>query len=183
VDGYPHGVSGRPIERTRLPFGLEVVVLVPADWTRLRAIRLRALRDSPHAFASSYEREASWSEREWRGTFDAASWFVAQYGPHSLGLARSARAVRPWQRHVESVWVAPAYRRRGIVRILIENLIHHESKFGATELLMWVLDGNDTARHVYERLGFRLTGEHQPLPGSVARTEQRLARRIRPALA
>src|SRR6478735_7480713 len=143
-------MSGQPTERPRRPAGLEVVVLTSADWRYLKNIRLRALRDSPSAFASSHHREKSWSERDWRRTFDAALWFVASHGQHSIAIARSARDVQPWVRHVESVWVAPPYRRQGIFRFLIEKLIHYEASVGVTELLMWVLEGNDTARHAYE---------------------------------
>ncbi len=61
--------------------------------------------------------------------------------------------------------------------MMMQKLIEHEPH-GVTELYAWVLDGNDAARRVYQRLGFVLTGERQPLPGSMGRMEERLVLRI-----
>lgn len=50
---------------------------------------------------------------------------------------------------------------------------------GARVLTLFVADGNDRARRLYERLGFRSTGERQPLPSDPARGEERYAVRLR----
>ncbi len=156
---------------------VDVLVLTPADWSQLKRVRLRALQDSPHAFASAYQHEARWSEDEWRSTFDASLWLAAGTRHDLIGLARSTPAERAWQRNVESVWVQPDRRRRGVTRMMMQKLVEHEPH-GVTELYAWVLDGNDAARRVYQRLGFVLTGERQPLPGSMGRMEERLVLRI-----
>jgi ribosomal protein S18 acetylase RimI-like enzyme len=44
----------------------------------------------------------------------------------------------------------------------------------ASEVVLWVADHNDAARRLYERLGFRPTGESQPLPSNPARSESRM---------
>ncbi len=156
---------------------IDVLVLSQADWMHLKSVRLRALQDSPHAFASAYQHEARWSEDQWRSTFDASLWLVARARHGLIGLARSTPAERIWQRNVESVWVQPDRRRRGVIRLILQRLIEHEPA-GVTELYAWVLDGNDAARRAYLRLGFVFTGERQPLPGSAGRMEERLVLRI-----
>ena len=45
---------------------LDIKLLAPEEWHVLRTTRLRALRDSPQAFASSLEVEVSWGEAQWR---------------------------------------------------------------------------------------------------------------------
>ena len=43
------------------------------DWETLRDVRLAALREAPYAFASSYSREASFTEEQWRGRTDLSA--------------------------------------------------------------------------------------------------------------
>ena len=94
--------------------------------------------------------------------FDSSLWVVARSRGRIVGMVRSSRiGAESWQRHVESVWVEPQFRRRGITRWLMEDLIRWERRSGVRELLIWVFGGNDRARRVYERLGFTPTGESQ----------------------
>ena len=98
-------------------------VSAPDDWRMLRAARLAALRDSPHAFTSTYAREAAWGDLKWRRLFKTSTWVVAREAQEVIGLAKSVK--RPWRpsyRHVESVWVAPTHRRRGVLRALLYTL-------------------------------------------------------------
>jgi L-amino acid N-acyltransferase YncA len=159
--------------------GLAVDFLTPAEWPQLRTVRLRALRESPSAFASSHELEATRSEHEWRATFVDGTWVVART-PHGIvGLARTTQAdAGPAQRYVESVWVDPGFRQRGITRQLLDALIERERRMEVRELLLWVIDGNDTARRIYEHLEFRSTGERHLLNDRSGRFEERLALRL-----
>jgi GNAT superfamily N-acetyltransferase len=144
---------------------LDLDLLAPADWRVLRAARLAALLDSPHASTSSYARESDWSEFDWRRAFDAATCLVAREADKVIGLAKSV--AQPWRlrpRHIESIWVAPAHRRRGVLRGLLHGLTQIERSKGVTELLLWVLEDNYDAQRVCEALGFEPTDERQFLP-------------------
>ena len=100
---------------------LELQLLGPTDWRTLRVTRLKALLDSPYAFTSSYARESEWSEKEWQRMFDAATWVVARETENVIGMARAVtEPERPEARHVESAWVAPQHRRRGVFRKMSE---------------------------------------------------------------
>jgi ribosomal protein S18 acetylase RimI-like enzyme len=152
---------------------LDLQLLSPADWRTLRDVRLRALRDSPHAFLSRYDCELLLGEREWRQLLDSATWVVAREGEDVVGLARSvAESAHPWRRHIESMWVAPTHRRRGVSRALLDALADKERRAGVTELLLWVLEDNDHAQGAYATLGFEPTGERQFLP-DLGRFERR----------
>jgi ribosomal protein S18 acetylase RimI-like enzyme len=153
---------------------LDVYLLTPEEWRELRAVRLRALRDSPHAFTSSYVRELLWTELEWRRSFDAATWTVAREAEEVIGLARSVgESEQHAARHVEGVWVAPTHRRRGVFRALLHTLAETDRQMGVTELLIWVMEDNYDAQRAYEALGFEPTGERQFLP-VFGRFERRL---------
>ena len=153
---------------------LDLQLLTPPDWQVLREARLEALRESPRAFTSSYAREWGWEETQWRPLFDSAIWIIARDAENVLGLARSVGEPElPSARHVESVWVAPTHRRRGVLRDLLHSLAELERQIGVTDLLLWVLEDNHGARRAYEALGFKPTGERQFLP-TVRRFELRL---------
>src|SRR5688500_4420006 len=152
---------------------LDLHMLTPADWRVLRAARLLALHNSPHAFTATYAREAGWSEPEWRRLFDSATWIVARETQKVVGLARSVGEPEHATRHVESIWVAPTHRRRGVLRALLQALAEMERGMGVTDLLLWVLEDNYAAQRAYEALGFEPTGERQPL-ADFGRYERRL---------
>jgi ribosomal protein S18 acetylase RimI-like enzyme len=144
---------------------LQLQLLGPADWRILRAARLEALGDSQHAFTSSYDHESSWSEREWHRVLNAATWVVAREAESVVGIVRSINEPeRPETRHVESVWVAPERRRRGVFRTLLNSLADLHRPAGVTDLMLWVLEDNYEAQSAYEALGFEPTGERQLLP-------------------
>jgi ribosomal protein S18 acetylase RimI-like enzyme len=154
---------------------LTLDLLKPVDWRVLRAVRLEALLDSPDAYTSSYAREVSWSELEWRRALRTARWIVARQTEKVIGLAKSVREHgRPTTRHVESVWVSPLHRRQGVFRALMHALSEIERCSGVTDLLLWVLEDNQGAQLAYEALGFEPTGERQPLP-DLGRFERRLS--------
>ncbi len=153
---------------------LNLDLLAPVDWRVLRAARLQALLDSPHAFTSSYADESRWDEADWRRTFAVGIWIVARETESVVGLARSVGEPQlASARHVESIWVAPTHRRHGVLRHLLYALAGIERRMGVTDLLLWVLEDNLEAQHAYEALGFELTGERQFLPGA-GRFERRL---------
>lgn len=141
---------------------LDLQVLTPSDWPLLKTARLSALQDSPHAFMSRYELEWTWDEAEWRRSLETTTWVLAHEAERAVGLARAViEPVQPQLRYLESIWVHPAHRRRGVFRALLDKLIALARLLGVTELALWVLEDNHPARRAYEALGFRPTGARQ----------------------
>jgi len=144
---------------------LELDLLTPQDWRVLRAARLYALLDSPCAFTSSYAHESTWGELEWQRVLHAATWIVARDAQNVIGLAKSvSEPGRPSSRYVESAWVAPTHRRRGVLRALLHRLAEIDRQMGVTEQMLWVLEDNHDAQCAYQVLGFESTGDQQYLP-------------------
>ena len=143
---------------------LDVKLLAPEEWHVLRTIRLRALLDSPAAFMSHYEAEARWGEAQWRRRFASAAWVVAIESGAVIGIAGLVDGHAADGRHIEWTWVEPTHRHRGVSRALLEALVDRESRHGAHDIALWVLEDNHVAREAYLRLGFRPTGERQRLP-------------------
>lgn len=152
------------------------------DWPIAREVRLRALKDSPSAYLADYEDEVTVGADGWRERFTRMHWVVARDTSRAdaddlgriVGLASSVRVAGrpPYERHIESVWVDPRYRRNGVLRAILGQLAAAEP--AVTEWRVWVLDTNTVAREVYDRLGFSPTGERQLLADGSGRREIRL---------
>ena len=54
-----------------------VELLTPDQWQRLRAIRLKALTESGHAFGGSLETESTEDEITWRSKFKKSDFLIA----------------------------------------------------------------------------------------------------------
>lgn len=155
---------------------LDIRLLGPADWQVLRDIRLRALFDAPHAFTSSYRREERWSEYQWRQRFRAATWLVAVERGDVVGIAGLVDDHdHPGEpEHVQSIWVEPTCRNRGVSRTLLDRVVEIARRAGRTHLWLWVLEDNRHARDIYAHLGFTWTGERKPVDLYEGRFERRL---------
>ncbi|GAA3145476.1 putative GNAT family acetyltransferase [Kribbella aluminosa] len=153
---------------------MELAMLGADDWPIAREVRLRALKDSPTAYIADYEEEVTVGEDRWRERFTRMHWVVARDTAWIVGMASSVRVAGrpPYERHIESVWVDPRYRRNGVLRFILAQLAAAEP--AVTEWRVWVLDTNTVARQVYDRLGFSPTGERQLLADGSGRREIRL---------
>jgi GNAT superfamily N-acetyltransferase len=54
------------------------------------------------------------------------------------------------------MWVAPDARRAGVGRALLDAIDDWARPWGARQVVLWVVAGNDRALDFYRRLGFRL---------------------------
>ena len=141
-----------PVESTPKPVGfLEV-----ADWRFLRAMRLAALQDAPEAFVTTYAVERRRRRREWADLLRRSRWVAAYHDEKIVGVAclPAPDEEGPRKRFIESVWVMPGLRRRGLVRLMLKELEGRARREGAEALQLWVLDTNESAADAYLKLGF-----------------------------
>ena len=163
---------------------------VLGDWHALRDIRLEALRDAPSAFASSYAHEAARDEEHWRGRSSGGGMFLAYLTGVSevsasevsasevgelAGLAGGYQA-DPVTVELVSMYVRPRGRGRGVGEALAAAVIGWAAARQATSVHLWVTETNGPARALYQRCGFTLTGERQPLPSDPGLSEVAMAR-------
>jgi GNAT superfamily N-acetyltransferase len=167
---------------------------VSGDWQALRDIRLEALKTAPSAFGSTYEREAASGEPDWLRRIARGGNFLA-YLPES-GLPESglpgpgipeASASEPVGLiggypetadvvELVSMYVRPKARGRGVGEALVATVFGWAQDRGAKTVHLWVTESNAHARALYERCGFGLTGERQPLPSDPSLGEIAMAR-------
>lgn len=148
-----------------------------------KAVRLRALQDSPSAFGSTYAREAQFDDAEWarralRWNGDRGIGFIAMDGGAACGIAGALLDEDEATAQLVSMWTAPTHRRRGVGRLLVESVVAWAARRGVQTLQLKVTSGNDGAIRFYERLGFSMTGRTEPYPNDPALFEHEMARAL-----
>ncbi len=162
----------------RLRVMLDIKLLTPDDWRTLREIRLSALRESPHAFLPTYQKESEYDEHKWRTEFARGDWYVgvARVGSadEQVGIAGITREhdTPPDQCFLEYVWIVPEFRRQGVAFNMINEVLDRLKLSGVQTVFLWVLDGNDAAMRLYELLGFVRRNHRQPLKELPGRSEE-----------
>jgi len=139
------------------------------DWQAMRDIRLEALRDAPDAFGSTYARDAAFESAEWhrRATRDGSFFAFIPGLDVPAGLAGGYEE-EPGVTELVSMFVRPQARGHGAGEALIDAVAAWAKDQGATAVHLWVTDTNKPAIRLYERCGFTVTLERQPLPSNPA---------------
>ena len=135
---------------------MEIRRLTSADAAAYRELRLAALRDSPEAFGSTFERESAQPLAWFRDRLANSQVFGAIRLSELLGIAGFARREHDKEKHKGLLWgmyVRPDGRNAGIGRQLVEAVIDHARQ--QVELIqLSVVSGNERARRLYAGLGF-----------------------------
>lgn len=149
------------------------------EWAAYRALRLRALQDSPNAFGSTYEAESTerdqkWAERlECLDTSERDRALIAEGTDGFCGLAWcKISADEPSQANLYQMWVAPEVRGRGIGRALLAEALNWAVRAGVQRVVLGVTVSNSPAWKLYESTGFHPVGQPQPLrEGSIVEAQ------------
>ncbi|HEV2148803.1 MAG TPA: GNAT family N-acetyltransferase [Longimicrobiaceae bacterium] len=138
----------------------QIRVLDAGDAPVYVELRLRALREHPEAFATSYEEERARSlaeaarkvapgpEHVTLGAFD---------GDRLVGMATLVRPGKAKMRHrasIAAMYVAPEAQGRGLGRALLDRALAVAGEWGVSEVSLMVTVGNDAARSLYAGAGF-----------------------------
>ena len=152
-----------------------------------RAVRLRALADSPLAFSATWDAESRLSDEEWirrceRWNGEHAIGYLAfdtldeKSACGLVGCYSESRSEDHSAPHgqVVSMWVDPVYRRAGVGTLLIDGLKDWAKSRGLRELRLMVTSVNQGAAGFYQRMGFRMTGKTEPYPNDPAIVEHEM---------
>ena len=130
----------------------------PNDWQRCQSIRIRALRDSPDAFATTLEQALQVTEKNWQSRLmsEENATFLANLNGEDIGLAVGA----PYDEcaGLYAMWVAPEARGFGAGDSLIHAVVNWAAGKGYRRIFLDVGDTNTTAIALYKRNGFVATG-------------------------
>ena len=149
---------------------VETAIVVRAlalhEWPLLREIRLRALADAPDAFGRTFDEERVRPDAEWEAQLarsvrsDATLTAVAERAGRAVGFVHAQiHPGEPPTAELYGMWVAPAARRTGAGRALVDAIAAWARSRGATRLALNVTQGNAAAERLYERAGLRFTAD------------------------
>lgn len=162
--------------------------ITPQNVQVFKAVRLRALQDSPFAFGSTYTRESQFTDDDW--LLRARNWdgvkgagFLALDEKEACGVAGSFLDENDsTQARLVSMWTAPTHRMRGVGALLVRAAEDWARNAGAGAMRLMVTSHNPSAQLFYERLGFTFTGVLEPWPNDPAHFEYEMSRSILPDL-
>ena len=160
---------------TTVPITLQNVAI-------FKDIRLRALRDTPNAFGSTYAKECQLSDPEWakravRWNGDTGIGYLAMDGCMACGIAGSVLDEQDTAcAHLLSMWTAPSHRRKGVGRRLVHEVTGWARARAARALRLMVTSNNEQAILFYEHLGFIRTGRIEPYPNDASLVEYEMFR-------
>lgn len=153
------GQTGKPVT---------VRLLDESDAGPYGELRLRVLREHPHAFTSSYEEEAakpvSWVEGRLKPKLSPPERFILGAFSHdgrllgSVGLAVEEKQKQRHKALLFGMFTAPEERGKGVGRALLEACVARAASLpGLERINLTVTDGN-AAEKLYASVGFERFG-------------------------
>lgn len=143
------------------------------EWSRVRDLRLRALRSDPRAFGASLDEEEDQPESFWRARLadPHATTFIAGEDAGIVTLLVMEEGAE-----IVGMWVAPEARGTGLGRALIDAALDGARERKAARVGLWVNVERADALRLYERAGFERVGTRVPGTRDTTRTYQRMER-------
>ena len=142
-----------------------VRILEAGDVEAFRTLRLAALRECPTAFSSSYEEECdiplAHSAKRMAPDRDHVIFgaFDGEQLVGSTGLAREGPRKLAHKAVIWGVYVAPAFRQRGIGRMLLQHALAHAAALpGLRRVILGANAANPAAIALYKSVGFEAFG-------------------------
>jgi ribosomal protein S18 acetylase RimI-like enzyme len=146
---------------------MNIRLLDESDAQLYKELRLRALKNDPAAFGSSYEEEVnrplekfaeriqSTKDQFTLGCFDDSNSLVG-----IVSFARESRLKTAHKGNIYGMYIAPQFRGRGLGKYLLLALIERATRecVGLEQIHLTVVSNNEAAKRLYLSLGFEIYG-------------------------
>lgn len=144
---------------------INVRLLDENEWSVYRDVRLRALSESPDAFAATATKEEDYSEELWRERMNRSRRLLAERDGDVLGVT-SLKVLEIDEEPIGELfglWVAPDARGTGVARRLLEAAAGQARQDSLHHLIYWVGTDNGRAVAFASSFGFRPTDSRRPM--------------------
>ncbi len=151
--------------------------LAEDDWRRLRSIRLRALKDSEHAFGATHEAESAEEDEFWQRKFEKCDYLIASVNSVDAALLSvevldGDFGATCW---IGGCWSDPRFRGKGLMRAMFTFIDQQNKDWKIQGLGVWT--DNLSAISAYEKLGFVKMGEDTESTRKPGKFYQRMIRK------
>lgn len=132
------------------------------EWQLYKNLRLTSLRESPHAFSSTYESALQRSDESWQKQVADSSvgpdraTFIAFSNNVPVGIAALYRdSEHEDQGELLQVWVSPNYRGSTLAQDLLSAILKWGKENGLKKILAGITNGNERVINFYKKCGFQ----------------------------
>jgi len=135
---------------------IQLLKLISTDAPRLRAIRLKALADSPSSFSADYAIESERPINYWENFLRISDWCIVISDGEDIGLLEVSKAAndRNADCWLSGWWIDKSYRGRGISKLMLDWLDQLCLEKGWSKQGLGVWPENEGAIAAYLKLGF-----------------------------
>jgi ribosomal protein S18 acetylase RimI-like enzyme len=150
------------------PTGITAAASLRWDAQMLQDAMLEAICTSPESFLMTEEDAKARPLDYWIEEIRSSTWAVAQQNGQVVGIVAGKRPDSDTDaedeaitRYIESVWIDPDLRGRGLGERLIKYLlgVEYQNNRHVRHFRLWVFVTNSNAISLYERMGFTPTPE------------------------
>jgi ribosomal protein S18 acetylase RimI-like enzyme len=151
---------------------IEIVTLQRTEWQQYRDLRLRALKEEPQAYASTYRENADKPDSYWTERLDEASsgqtqWLVfAKQGDNLVGMVGAFMKDHTDIVDIIAVYVAKEARGKGIAKKLMNAImVKIKENKQVRKMRVGVNPEQVPALNLYKSLGFIITKKEKMILG------------------
>ncbi len=151
---------------------IEIVRLKPEEWKQYRDLRLRALKEEPQAYCSTYEKNAKRPDEFWQQRIEDTinkdiQWLIfAKLNDALVGMVGAFAEEQPDTAHVIAVYVSPEARGKGISKMLMKELLTRiKTNNNIKKIIVDVNSEQEAALNLYKNSGFQIIKQYRMILG------------------
>jgi RimJ/RimL family protein N-acetyltransferase len=146
-----------------------IKLLTENDWREFSQIRLKALRSDPKVFGSNYEREARFTETDWRERLQSkeSAIFMLYSGENPIGITGvsifrddpTGKTAILW-----GSWLDPQFRGKGLSELMYKTRIEWAKAHLIVErVIVSHRASNVASKYANQKHGFVFTRAHEKI--------------------
>jgi GNAT superfamily N-acetyltransferase len=141
---------------------IKITSLQPSEWKKYKDLRLRALKEDPQAFSSTYEDNLKLEDKVWKQLLEKSlkgesQWYLfAKKDEQLIGMVGAFTEEEKDTAIVIAMYVVKEQRGKGISKQLMNGIISQVQKNKTIKKIsLRVSTGQPVALNLYKGLGFK----------------------------